>query len=329
MPTIFEVVKAAEAVNVSPAWLAFDQGPADPVAAQACFQVAEDLANIEGIKELVSYYKDLPEARRKALLDTLGVQPSALPSAREVARRIAEQEGAGLSLAKPDGGPTQYTLTPPKSHETKNSQEVASEPAAAYAGRPSTVIEPDAFEWVRGLGAKMKRTSEVDLSQAGPPIKRAAMPMIEERAAADHLRTYVEGGSGPIVAETEPTEIKYPRNTHFTLKVTGRSMHPTIFEGDRIIVEKSNLYLPPLTEDNPAPLEAWKRLDREIIVAIKNEDTEAYVKRVEISKHRRTGWRILLRSDNPGAKSIDIDKEDSLLVVGIVREIVRDPKNVG
>ena len=240
----------------------------------------------------------------------------------KIARKVADETGSTLSLSKA-GSARVYGIDPKVKDETKPQADVASEAAPGYAREP---IEQDAFAWVRGL--TVKRSADFNFKQAMPPPKRPVLLEVDERAAAAHLPTFAGDPVGPIVAETEPTEIKYDRKTHFILKVTGRSMYPQIFDGDKVIVERLGLHLPPFDEDHPSPPDEWKKLDGEIVVAIKNEDTEAYLKRLEFTAHKKTGYRILLKSDNPKAKSIQIEKEDSLWLVGVVREIVRSPKNM-
>lgn len=255
--------------------------------------------------------------------DLLRNQPPVASKAEPVQTSgLTEKIPPGTVIEKHETGQKLYT-PPPGKPETEPQEGIASEAEAPYASKP---IDQDAFAWVRGL--TVKRSPDFDLKKAMLPPRRPALEEVDELAAAAHLPTFSGEPLGHIVSETEPTEIKYDRKTHFTLKVTGRSMYPSIFDGDKVIVEKLGLHLPPFDADNPSPPDEWKKLDGEIVVAIKNEDAAAYLKRLEFTHNKKTGYRILLKSDNPKAKSISIEKEDSLWLVGVVREIVRSPKNL-
>lgn len=214
---------------------------------------------------------------------------------------------------------------PPPAAGTNPKEGVAGEAPGAYASK----IEEDAALWARGLGARVKphKQSNVDLRRAKAVPHTDPLQVFDEQAAA----AYNTGGGkalGPIVEETEPADVRYPRASHFILKVTGDSMAPDIKNGDEIIVRKHELYLPPWDENQSADPKPWQALDNKVVVAMKNEDEFAVVKRLVFGK-RRGGFRIDLLSDNRKAKPVIIEKEDTLRVIGVVVRIMRDPDNAG
>lgn len=241
--------------------------------------------------------------------------------------RVIEQVKPGEVPELDAGGRTLKGVKPyPPAPGTNPKEGVAGEAPGAYASG----IEEDAAAEVRARGGRMKRSklSNVDLAKAKPVPPQDALRLFDEQTAA---AKDTGGGKilGPIVEETEPAEVRYPRDTHYTLAVTGNSMYPRIFPGDRIIVERVSLHLPAYEQHRKIDPKPWKALDGEIVVAVKNQDEVSVVKRLCFTPKKDGSFRIDLMSDNPGARPIDIDKDDTLEVIGVVRQILRDPKNVG
>lgn len=305
VPSIFEAFRAAQVLEVSPAWLAFEQGPPEPALAAQAFERDRALA------EWVRLFQSLPAEQRAKLLELAQVMAPTekLPPFTS----IKQVPGAKL-------------FEPPPAPAPKHPQEgVAGEAPGAYASK----TEEDAALWARGLGARVKphKQSNVDLRRAKAVPHTDPLQVFDEQAAA----AYNTGGGkalGPIVEETEPADVRYPRASHFILKVTGDSMAPDIKNGDEIIVRKHELYLPPWDENASADPKPWQALDNKVVVAMKNEDEFAVVKRLVFGK-RRGGFRIDLLSDNRKAKPVIIEKEDTLRVIGVVVRIMRDPDNAG
>lgn len=200
----------------------------------------------------------------------------------------------------------------------------SSEPMAK-AKKPKPTNSGDAWEMVKGMKLKSK---DIDVSSIAPPPATHQLPTETDTRKAANFEAVGDGT--PYIAETAPADVKYDRKNHFITKFVGRSMSPTMMEGDRLIVEKFNLLLPTFDENrgavDPKP---WLALDGEVVVAaIDDEQLETVIKRIEVQHRKKTGFRIVLRSDNPKVKSIEVHSEDRLRIVGIVREIIRSPKNI-
>lgn len=243
--------------------------------------------------------------------------------------RVIEQVKPGEVPELDAGGRTLKGVKPyPPAPGTNPKEGVAGETPAAYAG-PTEATE-DAVAWIRVRGDRMKRNklSTVDLSRARPAPPQEALRQYDEQAAA---AKDTGGGKilGPIVEETQPNEVSYPRHSHYTLTVTGNSMYPRIFPGDTIIVQKMDLYLPAFEDGRKVDPKPWQALDNKLVVAVKNQDELAVVKRLTFGTKRGGHFRIDLISDNPKAKPVDIDKDDTLHVIGLVVRILRDPDNLG
>lgn len=127
--------------------------------------------------------------------------------------------------------------------------------------------------------------------------------------------------------EFAPVDLKYSRKNHYCLMVRGQSMRPNIYEGDILVVQSVDYLLEPYEEARgPADKNMWKSLKGEIVCA-SVDDEEPVLKRVRLSERKDTGFKIVLQGDNPASEPIEITKEHRLRVVGIVRQIIRDPKN--
>jgi len=127
--------------------------------------------------------------------------------------------------------------------------------------------------------------------------------------------------------EAEQAEDKFSKRNHYCLLVRGQSMRPNIYEGDTLVVEAVNYLLEPYDEiRGPADKAFWKSLKGEIVCASVNED-EPVLKRLHLSDRKDTGFKLVLQGDNPASEAIEITKETRLRIVGIVRRILRDPRN--
>jgi SOS-response transcriptional repressor LexA len=126
---------------------------------------------------------------------------------------------------------------------------------------------------------------------------------------------------------TEYVEVKYNKNDHYCLTVTGRSMHPTMYEGDTLVVQVHEMALTEYDESegpvNPTP---WKMLHKRCVIASVN-DEEPEVKRLFCYPRKDTGFKIMLQPDNRSVDPIEIDKGHTLVIKGVVRQIMRDPMN--
>jgi SOS-response transcriptional repressor LexA len=106
-------------------------------------------------------------------------------------------------------------------------------------------------------------------------------------------------------------------------------MHPTIMEGDVVIVKQGFMQLDAYDEmRGPANKDAWARLNKKVVCAIVDGE-EPELKRlfVQEAKKKDTGFIMYLRGDNPASRMIQIERETSLKIVGIVQQIMRDPSN--
>lgn len=145
-------------------------------------------------------------------------------------------------------------------------------------------------------------------------------------------RELPELGHGAAPASTEAKESgeageKISKKSHYCLVMRGPSMRPNIYEGDALVVESVNLLLEPFDEKRgPADKDFWKNLKGEVVCASVN-DEDPVLKRLHITDRRDTGFQIVLQADNPAAEAIEITREDRLRILGIVRRILRDPKN--
>lgn len=148
------------------------------------------------------------------------------------------------------------------------------------------------------------------------------LPVVN-KIAANHQATFAG------VKETHPVDVKYDRTNHYCLMVKGRSMHPTIMEGDVVIVKKCFMQMDPYDPSvGPANKDAWMKLNKKVVCAVV-DDEEPELKRlfVQDARKKETGFFMYLRGDNPQSRMITIELETSLKIVGIVQQIMRDPGN--
>jgi SOS-response transcriptional repressor LexA len=159
-------------------------------------------------------------------------------------------------------------------------------------------------------------------------VEQGAVPAMHElpvlaNIAANYQLAYAQS------KELEQVEANFAKKNHYCLLVRGQSMRPNIYEGDVLVVESVNYLLEPYEEARgPADKRLWKSLKGEIVCAMVDDD-EPVLKRMRISDRRDTGFKIVLQGDNPASEPIEITKEQRLRVVGIVRRILRDPRNTG
>jgi len=176
-------------------------------------------------------------------------------------------------------------------------------PAAASKGRALTA---ESF----AKGARLERVETP---------RRQAMA-VTASIAANRMPTFFES------QETELVDEKYARANHYCLIVKGQSMKPTIMEGDRVVVEKCYYQLDELLEEvGPADKGVWKALNREVVAVIIN-DEDPVLHRIYVTDKKDTGFRIRIRGDNPASQDIQIERDMRLKVLGIVKQIIRDPK---
>lgn len=148
------------------------------------------------------------------------------------------------------------------------------------------------------------------------------LPVVN-KIAANHNATFAG------VRETAPVDVKYDRTNHYCLMVKGRSMHPTIMEGDVVIVRRMFMQMDPYDASvGPANKDAWMKLNRKVVCAVV-DDEEPELKRlfVQDARKKETGFFMYLRGDNPQSRMITIELDTSLKIVGVVQQIMRDPGN--
>ena len=177
-----------------------------------------------------------------------------------------------------------------------------------------------------GPGAAAKgRALTAESEMKGAQLERVPTPrrlpmIVTGNIAANMMPTAVES------QETELVDEKFARANHYCLIVKGQSMKPTIMEGDRVVVEKCYYQLDELLEEvGPADKGVWKSLNREVVAVIINDD-DAVLHRIYVTDKKDTGFRIRIRGDNPGSEDIQIERDMRLKVLGIVKQIIRDPK---
>lgn len=161
-----------------------------------------------------------------------------------------------------------------------------------------------------------------------PAFKTSEAPRMHElpvanKIAANHQATFAE------CKETQQVDVKYDRTNHYCLLVKGRSMHPTVMEGDVVIVRRTYMQLDAFDPmRGPANKDAWMRLNKKVVCAlVDDEDPELKRLYVQEARKKDTGFIMYLRGDNPQSRMITIEKETSLKIVGIVQQIMRDPNN--
>ncbi|HEY3323717.1 MAG TPA: S24 family peptidase [Planctomycetota bacterium] len=191
---------------------------------------------------------------------------------------------------------------------------------------PLATALKETTDWLltgKDVAPKEKPLTTADVAKSAE-LEYAELPRMHQlpvvaTIAANHLPTFVE------TKEAEFVDIRYPRSNHYCLRVKGQSMRPMILEGDILIVEKVYYALPELLEEvGPADKTLWKSLSKKVVCAsIDNDDP--ILKRILVSDSKSTGFRIRLRGDNPVSEDIEIQKENSLKVFGIVKQIMRDP----
>lgn len=127
--------------------------------------------------------------------------------------------------------------------------------------------------------------------------------------------------------ETVMADVKYSRKDHYVLTCVGRSMHPTIYEGDQMVVKVHSLALAEYDEAlGPADPQPWKALHRRVVIASVDGE-EPTVKRLFVYPRKDAGFKIFLHPDNRSAESIEISQEHNIRIMGVVQLIMRDPMN--
>jgi SOS-response transcriptional repressor LexA len=197
-------------------------------------------------------------------------------------------------------------------------------------GRTATVVQPMTFgDLVKKLddqAASLEATRKELESLRSTEIEHRELPQMQElpvvgRIAADHVPTFAES------KETQLVDVRYSRDRHYCLQVKGRSMHPSIYEGDIVVVEHVQMALEPYDEmKGPADKQCWKALHKHIVCAIV-DDEDPIIKRVRITDRKDTGFKIVLAGDNPAAETVEVNKDSRLRICGIIRKIMRDPLN--
>jgi len=149
------------------------------------------------------------------------------------------------------------------------------------------------------------------------------IPIVDEKAAAHY-----HPGVALKSKDFETVDVKYSKKNHFCILATGRSMYPTFSEGDRLVVEGTFLTMEEYDEERgPSDKVAWMRLHENVVLAVINDAEEILVKRLFVFDDKKTGFTLYLQSDNRRVPPIPIRHDSTLKIVGIVKEILRDPKN--
>lgn len=161
-----------------------------------------------------------------------------------------------------------------------------------------------------------------------PDFERAEMPHMHQlpvvnKIAADHQPTFAEA------KDTELVNIKYSKKDHYCLVVKGRSMFPTIMEGDRVVVHSVFIWLDEYDEmKGPADKRGWLKMHEEVVCAIVNDEYPV-LKRLFVYDIgvKGLGFEMYLQSDNRKVQPIIIRNDTSLKIIGVVQEIMRNPRN--
>lgn len=158
-------------------------------------------------------------------------------------------------------------------------------------------------------------------------VLRKEMPAMHElpvlsKVAADYQPSFVKA------KHTQFVDLKYSRKDHYCLQVQGHSMRPNILEGDIVVVQAVNYTLDYYDEDKgPADKTFWKSLHGKVVCAIV-EDDDPVLKRVRLRDRPGGDFFMTLQGDNAASEMIEITHETRLRIVGIVKQIMRDPSNV-
>lgn len=158
----------------------------------------------------------------------------------------------------------------------------------------------------------------------GQPVQlKIRLPMLG-RVAADHL-----SGKGATIESHEEFALNFNPKEHFVMPVVGRSMWPTCMEGDHVVARKKLLSLEPLADpEDWKDGKDWLALNDRIVIAELNDGGTCMVKRIHVTHRKDTGFKIILRSDNPAGRIYEVNKEDAIRIWGVVELILRDPRVV-
>ena len=131
------------------------------------------------------------------------------------------------------------------------------------------------------------------------------------------------------VKEFVLVDSRFDTKTHYGLQVKGTSMQNTMLEGDIVIVEKLLMGMEQFDAESPAQKSAWKKLHMEAVVFSVNGG-EKQLKRffLQDAPRKKSGFICYLKGDNPASPLIPIEKESTLEVYGVVKQVIRDPKNI-
>lgn len=166
-------------------------------------------------------------------------------------------------------------------------------------------------------------------------VNELSLTTVPER---DELKVYGNVPAAKDIAFMEPIDklwsekqFKAEGDSFYGLLVRGRTMFPTIFEGDRVIVQKCYIELEPFDpQRGPANKMEWMKLSNQICcVAI--DSGEATLKRVVVYEQPRydKGFIMILQSDNRSFPSQPVWPETRVEIIGIVRQILREPGSRG
>jgi len=154
----------------------------------------------------------------------------------------------------------------------------------------------------------------------------------------DEIKVFGNVPAAKDIAFMEPVEqvwaekkYKAEGDSYYGLIVRGRTMYPTIFEGDRVIVQKTYIELEPFDpQRGPANKMEWIKLHNQI-VCVAVDSGEATLKRLLVYEQPRydKGFIMMLQSDNRSFPSTPVWPETRIEIIGIVREILRDPRAQG
>jgi len=166
-------------------------------------------------------------------------------------------------------------------------------------------------------------------------VNELSLTAVPER---DELKVYGAVPSARDIAFMEPVDRLWSEKQHkgdgdsfYGLIVRGRVMFPTIFEGDRVVVQKTYIELEPFDpQRGPANKMEWVKLHNQIVL-VAVDSGEATLKRLLVYEqpHYDKGFVMMLQSDNRSFPSLPVWAETRIEIIGIVREILRDPRTQG
>lgn len=308
IPSIYEISRAAEALNVSPAYLAFQQGPKDEHTAKMGFEVAEQAAGIACFEEVVRTCIAMDQSEREHLL--WFVSKMKRPGAQQVIESIANN---GLNSA-PDLAMHSIEKRPLFTNMRKNIPTFST--AVASHGRAAI---PQWMNLAAGPGRPLERCKE-DICFIESSIGNVARRNSPTTGSFSSLHPFRNTGLNKGL----------PRSAHFhAALIKGDSMLETLHDGDCVILdsfgEQGEKLTPLSCEDAKNPIDRLRAKvpDDSICVLSVNDHNDLTVKRVRYARQSGSNWHLLMLADNPHEKGYPriISRSDDVIfwarVVGI------------